>query len=450
MRRSVLHLCSLIALVLGCGRRPPIDGPAFAALSTLAPPQLPPPGRDVSNRFADDPAAARLGQELFFDRGFSGRLLDADNDGTGATLGRAGETARVACAGCHVPAAGFLDTRSPDKQISLAAGWGVRKTPSLLDVAQGTLFTWDGRRDSLHAQVFAPIETPVEMNASRLFVAEELARRYRAEYEALFGPMPPFEDPARFPPVTAVSTGCRPRYGQPKPGPCDGSFSGMPGDHGVYDSLAPADQRAVDLAVINFGKAIAAYERKLSCGQSRFDRFMGGDAAALTSSEQRGASVFVGKGRCLSCHSGPYLSDHQFHDVGLGPRTVGVVFADLDDHGALVGLAAAIADPLNTRGAFSDGDDGRLPASVPSSLDGAFKTPMLRCVSQRPSFMHTAQLRTLAQVVEFFDRGGDGPGFFGTNELVPLGLAAEEKQDLVAFLRALDGPGPAPALLSPP
>ena len=118
-----------------------------------------------------------------------------------------------------------------------------------------------------------------------------------------------------------------------------------------------------------------------------------------------------------------------------------------NDRGAAAGLAASIADPLNVRGKYSDGDDGRLPDAVPAGSEGAFRTPTLRCVARRPSFLHTAQLRTLTDVVAFFDRGGDRAGYPGTNELVPLRLSADEQQDLVAFLQTLDGPGPAAPLL---
>jgi cytochrome c peroxidase len=446
MRVAKLSLFPLVSLAAACGGGAAPAGssdPApTPALETLSPPALPPPPADVSNRFADDDRAAALGQSLFFDSSFSGPLLDLDNDGRPGSLGKAGATGRVACDGCHVPKSGFLDSRSPGKQISLASGWGARKAPSLLDVGQDSLVMWDGRRDTLYNQVFGPIESPVEMNSSRLFVAEQLARSYRAPYEAVFGAMPAFDDPGTFPKLSAKLTGCRPKYpGSPKP-TCDGTFHGMPGDGAEYDSMSPESQEAVTLAVVNMGKAIGAYERRLTCGSTRFDRWMHGEAGALNASEQRGAALFVGKAACVGCHSGPYLSDQKFHNVGLEPKPVSVVFADLSDTGASGGVAAALSDPLNSRGIFSDGDDGRLPRAVSPELDGAFKTPMLRCVSMRPSFMHTAQIRTLEQTVDFFNRGGDGPGIGGTNELRPLGLTAAEQRDLVNFLGALSGPGP--------
>jgi hypothetical protein len=67
----------------------------------------------------------------------------------------------------------------------------------------------------------------------------------------------------------------------------------------------------------------------------------------------------------------------------------------------------------------------------------------------RPSFMHTAQLRSLEDTVAFFDAGGHLGGYPGRNELRPLGLRETERTDLVAFLRALDGAGPPPALHAP-
>jgi cytochrome c peroxidase len=82
--------------------------------------------------------------------------------------------------------------------------------------------------------------------------------------------------------------------------------------------------------------------------------------------------------------------------------------------------------------------------------EGAFRTPTLRCIADQPSFMHTGQMRTLDVVVRFFSRGGDPSGYPGTNELLPLNLGDREQADLVAFLRALQGPGPDAALLVAP
>lgn len=434
------------------GAENPDTPPAFtkaelSELRKLSPGSLPAPPPDPTNRFADDPQAAALGQRFFFDPSFSGALLDGDNDGSVNALGAQGETGKVSCAGCHVPTAGFSDDRTLGKQISLGAGWGKRKSPSLLDIGQARLLMWDGRHDTFYNQPFGPIESPVEMNSSRLYVAQRIFASYRADYEAVFGEMPPLDDAERFPPLSAELTGCALKRGERSPS-C--AARGVPGDEAEFDSMSAADQDAVTQVIVNFGKALGAYQRLLDCGPGRFDAWMAGDETALSASEQRGAQLFVGAGKCVSCHSGPFLSDQQFHNVGLRPTAVAVVFIDQDDSGASLGLAAALADPLNSLGKFSDGDDGRLPASVPTEMLGAFRTPTLRCVASRPSFMHTGQLKTLTDVVAFFTRGGDHFGFLGVNELAELPLSLEQEQDLVAFLGTLEGPGPAAELLIDP
>ncbi|MEO7035139.1 MAG: cytochrome c peroxidase [Polyangiaceae bacterium] len=414
-----------------------------AALHSLSPATLPAAPKDSTNQWSDDARAAAWGKTLFSDTAFAGRLLDADNDGSPGALGKVGDTGKVACAGCHLPSAGFSDTRSFQRQISLGAGWGRRRAPSLLDVAQARLLMWDGRRDALYNQPFGPIESVVEMNSSRLFVAEYLFRRYKADYEALFGAMPTLDDSTQFPALSAGLTGCQPKNPTSPPPTCDGTFHGIPGDHAEFDSMSPANQEAVTRVVVNAGKAIGAYERTLTCGPSHFDAWMHGDGTALSRAAQRGAQLFVGKGRCASCHSGPFLSDQQFHNVGLRPGVVQQNFTDSDDGGALVGIAAALADPLNSQGKFSDGHDSRLHITVTPQMSGAFRTPILRCVGLRPTFMHSGQLGSLAKVVAFFSDGGDKTGYPGTNELAALNLSAREQSDLTEFLGELTGPAAA-------
>jgi cytochrome c peroxidase len=442
----------LVALVLaasGCSAAPPtspspsqdegIRGPPTIPadvrrqLAALSPAKLPPPPADPTNRYADDPRAAALGKKLFFDTRFSGPLLDDANNGDPGTLGLKGETGKVACASCHLPEAGFLDTRSPREQISLGSSWTRRRAPSLLNVAQASFLMWDGRRDTAFSQPFTPIEDPIEFNSSRLYVAQQLARLYRADFEAIFGQMPSL---ASFPTLAASEAGC----------------SELPLDavHGTCTKPG-SDDEGVTRIVVNMGKAIQAYTRKVGCGRSRFDRWMDGDAEALSAEEQAGAQLFTGKATCSACHSGPYLTDQHFHNVGLAPQFTFFI-GTFDDPGASVGLAAMLTDPLNARGRFSDNDDGRdalLPADL-STLLGAFRTPSLRCVNMRPSFTHTGQYRSLEDLVLFFDKGGHPTGYLGASENMPRNLTAEERAALVAFLRALDGDGPDPDLVTPP
>jgi cytochrome c peroxidase len=420
--------------------------PAFsaderAALSALHyDASAPPP--DVSNAVADDAAARTFGQRLYFETALSGTLLEGDNTGTPANLGKKGEAGKVSCAGCHMPASDYVDTRSPHQQISLAAQWTRRRSPSLLNIAFMPLYNWDGRRDTLWNQAIGVFESSIEFNTSRLFIAHQIFTLHRAEYEAIFGPMPNLDDSATFPALSALQTGCDATTAP--------SCHGKPGDNAEYDGMSADAQRAVTTVTVNVAKALSAYLRLLRSGSSRFDRWLDGDLTAMSRSEQRGAALFAGKGKCVSCHSGPNLSDGKFHNVGLRAATVAVAFTDTDDRGAAEGVAEAIGDPLGSAGPFSAGDRGLLPKAVTASMEGAFRTPMLRNIDGQPSFMHTAQLTSLSAVVRFFDRGGDPAGFPGTNELQPLNLGDREEADLVAFMKALEGPGADASLRTPP
>jgi cytochrome c peroxidase len=441
----------------GAGAGPGGAGGGDSLLASLSPEVLPAPPPDASNAWADDAAAAALGQKLFFDPGFSGVLLDIDNDGGPDALGVRGDAGKVSCAGCHEAQNAFADTRSVFKEISLGTGWTARHTPPLLDVGQASVVMWGGRHSTLYGQIFGALENPLEMNTSRLFVAQRIAAEHAPEYESIFGEgsLASLADTARFPPLTAETTGCQLTEDVPHPRaqPPDPIYDchGFPGDGAEYDSMAAADQELVTRIVVNAGKAIGAYERLLDCGPGRFDAWAHGDADALTASEQRGYALFVGKAKCVGCHSGPYFSDQAFHNVGLAEGITKVAILNDNDRGAAADLLLAAADPLAVTGSFSDGDDGRLAAAVGPEHEGAFRTPTLRCVSRRPTFMHSGLLHSLDDVVAFFDRGGDAPGsYLGTTVIEPLGLSEQERADLVAFLGALDGPGPAAELLEAP
>jgi cytochrome c peroxidase len=413
---------------------PDLPADVLVRLRALSPAELPAARPDPTNAYADDLQAAKLGHALFFDSRFSGPLLDSDNDGAPGTLGLQGDVGKVSCQGCHNAGAGFLDNRSPRGQISLASGWTRRRTPSLLDMGQATILAWDGRRDTAYNQIFGVIESPLEFNSSRLFVAQQLARYYQDEYEAIFGALPALD---AYESLEASDAGC----------------AELPADPVVERCPKPGhDDPEVVQILVNMGKAIGAYERHLGCGPSRFDAWLHGDADALGADEQAGAVVFV-KAGCDTCHAGPAFSDQKFYNVGAANLQPNFI-EPYDDPGAAAGLVAAVADPLNARGPYSDGDDGRLDfvGDDVSALEGAFRTPGLRCVSRRPSFLHAGQKRSIEDVILLFNRGGDSLGFRGTKDplMVPLGLSDEERAQLAAFLRALDGPGPHPEWLATP
>ncbi|HEY3493278.1 MAG TPA: cytochrome c peroxidase [Polyangiaceae bacterium] len=390
---------------------------------------------DVTNRWADDPAAAVLGKKFFFDPRFSGPLLSEDNTGLPGTVGVSGETGRVSCASCHMPEnRSYVDTRSARGQLSLASGWTHRKSPALVDAMQSPLLTWDGRATTAFTIVFNVLESPLEFNSSRLFAAQQIARHYRAEYEAIFGPLPALD---AFEELEPEDAGC-------SEFPADPVHEGCP--------KPGRDDEDVTRVVANMGKAIAAYMRELSCGPSRFDAWLDGDAGALSLEEQSGAELFVGKADCARCHTGPYFSDQKFYNVGAPAGIIPFTGVDnADDPGAAVGLAGVHDDWLGPRGPFSDGDDGRLDQiGDTSGLEGAFRTPGLRCLVGRPAFMHSGEIRSISDVIRMFDEGGAPEGYVGVADIAPLGLTDTERSDLEAFLRALDGPGPDSDLKAPP
>jgi cytochrome c peroxidase len=92
----------------------------------------------------------------------------------------------------------------------------------------------------------------------------------------------------------------------------------------------------------------------------------------------------VEKGQRVTCHSGPNLTDGKFHNAGLHPGVVAVAFTDSNNRGAGEAIPLLKNDPLNTQGPFSDGERGVMPDSVGPELEGAFRTPTLRCISEQP------------------------------------------------------------------
>jgi cytochrome c peroxidase len=384
----------------------PIDGWSADQLGLLRTLALPSPTRtreDPSNRVADDPRAARLGHALFFD----------------ASLSASGA---VACATCHRPEHAFSDGLAK----SVGLGPGTRNTPTLVGAANSPWLYWDGRRDSLWAQALAPLEAADEMGSTRLEVVRRIANdaRYRAEYEALFGAPPDLGD-ERFP---------------PRAGPFGDAAA-----RDAWDRLAESDRDRVNRTFANVGKAIAAYERRLAPGPSRFDAYVGhlldGDVAAarrtLDADEIAGLRLFVDGARtqCLRCHNGPLLTNHAFHDVASSR------LGSLPDLGRFAGLQAVLLDPFNCLGRYSDAPKEHctelrfFDRRELATLSGAFKTPTLREVGRTAPYFHDGSLATLEDVIAHYRRPPADPG----SELVPLELSDAEAAQLAAFLRTLSG-----------
>lgn len=164
------------------------------------------------------------------------------------------------------------------------------------------------------------------------------------------------------------------------------------------------------ITIEGVGKAIATFQRTLLSGNSPADRYdMGGEEKAISASAQKGLVLFREKARCTKCHSGFNFTDEKFHNLGIGWDT---------------------ATP----------DLGRYLVTKDKEEIGAFKTPTLREISRTAPYMHDGRFGTLNEVVEFYNKGGiKNP--FQDNLIIPLNLTKEEKKDLVAFLRTLEGEG---------
>ncbi len=390
---------------------------------------LPPAPPSPTNAVADDPRAQQLGRELFFDRGLSA-------NGT------------VACSTCHDPSKAFGDGRP------VAEGLGLmdRHTPSLLNVAHHRWFFWDGRADSLWAQALEPLEEPKEMGSNRVAVARHVYTRprLRAQYEALFGPLPNLDDPKRFP------TAARPWPESPQHE-----------QHRAWLQLSEADRAASNRVFVNIGKSLEAYQRQLVSADAPFDRFVAGlrdhdltKLAAMSPAAVRGYQLFVGKAQCRTCHFGPNFTDREFHNTRVPPRKTDVAGGEgagsRPDPGRHRGIRRLKRSPFTATSEYSDERDGagrqKLATLVNAArLWGSFKTPSLRNVSRTAPYMHQGQFRTLRDVVEFYNtlEGATAVDHHAETVLVPLRMSDAEVDDLVEFLQALDG-APVSDLLGDP
>jgi cytochrome c peroxidase len=353
---------------------------------------------DPTNRVADDSRAIELGEKLFFDT-------------------RLSSNGQVSCATCHVAAREFQDG------TPLAHGVGTtdRRTMPVAGTAYSPFLFWDGRKDSQWAQALGPLESAVEHGGSRAQYAHVIAEHYRDEYERMFGPLPD---------LTVI-----PRFAGPVPDPAA---------RAAWEAMPDEQRVAVTQVYVNIGKSIAAYERRLQHGPSRFDRYV--DALlktgrapedVLTHDEVAGLRLFIGKANCTQCHNGPLLTNNEFHNTGVPAAANGK-----PDHGRTTGAKGVLADEFNCRSRWSDAKGSQCSeleflVSEGHTLERAFKVPSLRNVAERAPYMHAGQFASLDEVVAHYNRAPVAPE--GHNELKPLRLNEREVQQLVAFLRALSG-----------
>ncbi len=400
---------------------PTLSADDLAKLGTLSP--LPAVPADPTNAYADNAAAARLGQMLFFDKSYSGAIAAAAVDtGTNGGVGAIGDVGKVSCASCHAVGSESLDDRrSQPGKVSVGTAVGTRNALGIVNAAFNTWTNWGGRFDSQWSLPTAVAENPATMNSTRLQVAHMLYAKYRTEYNAIFPtPLDPDLDP------TATNASRFPA-------------TGKPGQPNWDTNTAAADQLIVNRIHANYGKALNAYMRTLVSRNAPFDRFIAGDKTAISASAQRGAKLFISKG-CVGCHSGPNFSDNGFHAL-LAPDDPSAASRDMGRNADVPGL---LGSPFNVNGAYSDNTStGRLTGLVQDNAQkGQFRTKSLRNIAHSGPYMHSGQLATLEAVIDFYDQGGGDPGSSGIikdPKMVPLNLAAGDKADLVELLKTLTG-----------
>ena len=285
----------------------------------------------------------------------------------------------VSCATCHDPAVAFTDSRTV--AIGAGAKVGTRNTPTILNAVFSEFLFWDGRARSLEDQVKHPLLSSFEMGmGSNEGLTKRLAAipEYRRQFELVF--------------------------------------------------------KSEGISIDTIASAIAAYERTLLSGNSPFDRFINGNRKAITDAQMRGWALFRGKAKCIECHThsqtNPLFTDFKFHNTGIA--AVDTLFDK---------LVASVTKPAETDVTFlahSKGfsELGRFAVTRQQADIGAFKTPTLRDVELTSPYMHNGSLKTLIDVVQFYNRGGNTNSHLD-KLMQPLHLTNTEVNDLVQFMRAL-------------
>jgi cytochrome c peroxidase len=180
-------------------------------------------------------------------------------------------------------------------------------------------------------------------------------------------------------------------------------LSAISGYQPMFDKAYPGE----GISTQTVGKALASFERTVVSTTSPFDRWRKGNKRAMSDSAQRGFALFNEKAACVKCHQGFNFTDNGFHNIGV-------------------------------KSLSEQEDEGRFAHRKIKILKGAFKTPTLRDVELTAPYMHNGMYQTLEEVVEHYDRGGDNKTNLSPN-IQPLGLTAQEKADLVAFMKSLTG-----------
>jgi cytochrome c peroxidase len=286
----------------------------------------------------------------------------------------------VACATCHDVTRGFTDQRKTSEGID--GQLGRRNAPTTLNVALLQTLFLDGRSPSLDHQARLPIVNPIEMGI-------------KDGKEA----------------VKAIS-----------------------GDPEYQKAFKTAYGREINYEDI--GNAIGAFERTLIFMDSPFNRFLLGQEKAISAEAKKGWVLFNGKARCVTCHpmntSNPLGTDNRFHNVGVSAR-----------HQDFEGLAKNVLNALKkdkseeTLDRLALNTDmseiGRFIVTKNRSDIGAFRTLLLPNIGITPPYMHDGSLKTLWDVMDHYNKGGE-PNLFLDGGMEPLALTEGEIDEVVALL----------------
>lgn len=282
----------------------------------------------------------------------------------------------VSCATCHDPASAFTDRNAT--AVGVRSSLGTRNAPTVLNAMFNATLFWDGRTRSLEDQAMQPLVNPAEMGMP--------------DYDAVVARVASVPDYVE-------------RFRR------------------VFKS---------EVTIENIARAIAAFERTQLSGNSPFDRFIAGDANAVTASQKSGWKLFRGKAQCIQCHAfsrrAPFFTDFDFHNTGVATKN-----RNLEKLVREAGKTKEVSKLSHAEG-FSD--LGRYLVTRQAKDIGAFKTPTLRDIELTAPYMHEGSQKTLLDVVRFYNRGGDVNPHLD-KRIRPLNLTDEEMNSLVEFMRAL-------------
>ena len=289
----------------------------------------------------------------------------------------------VACATCHDVSRGFTDRRSVSEGIKDQLGQ--RSSPTVMNAAMFQSMFWDGRAASLEDQAKLTVLNPVEMghpDAASAMASINGDPAYQSMFQKAYGRAPNYDD---------------------------------------------------------VGRAIASFERTLIFLDAPFDRYLSGDTKAISPAAQRGLELFNGKARCVSCHminsSNPLGTDNLFHNIGVSARKQN--FEQLAQKGLAAIQTNSDEQALDKLAIETNLSElGRFLVSRQRQDIGAFKTEQLRNVGLTAPYMHDGTLRTLWDVMDHYNKGGETNAFLDGG-IEPLDLSESEINDVVAFLFTL-------------